>query len=355
VAGGPQEAQRPANAPRSSAGRLLTLFPWLSILVVAAVSSYFLEAPERYFALGIAAGALAGAAFAWSHLRRTVRSLRRWMDKRESDLNTWADDRAAAVCRQFAWAVDELVAMRAELRRVDALRIEAEELAAKADGKTRRNTEELLVARQKIFELGAAESQVFGEKARESEAALQSAQNALREEERRRKDTERRMRVAEHRVSELTQALRVVASTVASGTSTEALASRQAGSTPVSFDWTLEYDGTAHSLRLRCTDADIQATKVRILDASGQPVAEASGPARRARTASGRARSTSLVLRVPRSVAAAAESGDWSAFRLEAQVDDVWRGAVLVDRTAPVLEAQRADAAKRPAPMRIVS
>jgi hypothetical protein len=251
--------------------------------------------------------------------------------------------------------VDELVAMRAELRRVDALRIEAEELAGAADDKTRRNTEELLVARQKIFELGAAESQVFGERARESEAVLQAAQNALREEERKRKDTERRMRAAEHRVSELTQALRVVASTVASGAASEALASRQAGSKPVSFDWTLEYDGTAHSLRLRCTDAEIQPTKARILDAAGQPVAEASGPARRARTAAGRARSTPLVLRVPRSVAAAAESGDWSAFRLEAQVDDVWRGAVLVDRTAPVLEAQRADAVKRPAPMRIVS
>ncbi len=92
----------------------------------------------------------------------------------------------------------------------------------------------------------------------------------------------------------------------------------------------------------------MRGNKARILDATGRPVAEAAG----------NRRTTQLALRIPQSVAAAVESGDWSAFRLEVLVGEVWRGAMLVDRGEPVRDEHdrvREAQATRPASIRIVS
>jgi len=289
-----------------------------------------LDGVERAVAVGAFSASCLGALLAVSQLRRALSSMRRWMGERESALSTFADDRAAAVARQFQWAVEELVTVRAELRKVEGLRVEADGRAASAAAEARRDAEDLRIARANLGALDASELDLLREKLRRVEQAFQ-------EEERDRRNTERRARAAEQRVADLTRTLRLVANTVSSGG--EGLASRAIPSAPLTLDWTLEYDGTAHSLRLRSASVDTRPSKARILDATGRPVAVSVRARQR--------RPTQVVLRIPQSVAAAVESGDWSAFRLEVEVDDVWQGAVLADRAQPVDAAPARQAAFR--------
>ena len=310
------------------------MVPWLVSLAVFGAGAIALDGLERAMAVGAFAASCFGAMLAVAQLRRALSSMRGWMGERESALSTFADDRAAAVARQFQWAVEELVSVRAELRKVEGLRVEAEERATRAVGEARRDAEDLRVARENLGALDASEVDLLREK-------LQQAEQAFQDEERDRRNTERRARAAEQRVADLTRTLRLVANTVSSGG--EAIASRAIPSGPLTLDWTLEYDGSAHSLRLRSTAPETRPSKARILDATGRPVAESVSARQR--------RPAQVVLRIPQSVAAAVESGDWSAFRLEVEVDDVWQGAVLVDRGQPVIDAQSA----RPAAFRVVS
>jgi hypothetical protein len=293
---------------------------------------------ERAIAVGAFVASALGGLLAITQLRSAVRSMGEWMAHRESDLGTFADDRAAAVARQFAWAVDELVAVRAELRRVEGLRVHAEETATTSSEAARRDAEQLRVARERLLELDASEVDRL-------HARLEQTDAALRDKDRERRTAEKRMRAAEQHVAELTRTLRLVASTVGEGR-----ALRLASTGPLTFDWTLEYDGSFHSLRLRCTTPELRPSRARILDATGHAVAETAGARQR--------RAAQLMLRVPQSVAAAVESGDWSAFRLEVLIDEAWHVAVLVERGEPVADARGAtyDAqAARPAAIRIVS
>jgi hypothetical protein len=280
-----------------------------------------LDGVERAMAVGAFGASCVGALLAMSQLRRAVLSMRRWMEHRESDLSTFADDRAAAVARQFQWAVEELVSVRAELRKVEGLSVQAEERAATAAQDARSDAEELRVAREKLAAMDPRELDRL-------HAKLERAEEALRDEERDRRSAERRARTAEQRVAQLTRTLRLIANTVSSGG--DPLVSGATPRGPLILDWTLEYDGSAHSLRLRSTSADVRPSAARILDATGRAVAESAGGRQR--------RPSQVVLRIPQSVAAAAESGDWSAFRLEVEVEEVWCGAILVDRSSPVVD-----------------
>jgi hypothetical protein len=308
--------------------------PWLVSLAVFGAGALALNGLERAMAVGAFAASCFGTALAVTQLRRALSSMRGWMGERESALSTFADDRAAAVARQFQWAVEELVSVRAELRKVEGLRVEAEERAATAKEGARRDAEDLRVARENLEALDPSELDLLREN-------LQQAQRAFEDEERDRRNTERRARAAEQRVADLTRTLRLVANTVSSGG--EAVASRATPSGPLALDWTLEYDGSAHSLRLRSTSPETRPGKARILDATGRPVAESVSSRQR--------RPAQVVLRIPQSVAAAVESGDWSAFRLEVEVDEVWLGAVLVDRGQPVIDTD----VMQPRAFRVVS
>jgi hypothetical protein len=310
------------------------MVPWLLSLTLFGAGAMALDGIERAMAVGAFAASCFGAMLAVAQLRRALTSMRGWMDERESTLSTFADDRAAAVARQVQWAVEELVSVRAELRKVEGMRVEAEGRAASAVQQARRSAEDLRAARENLEALDPSELDLLRSK-------LQQAQQAFEDEERDRRNTERRARAAEQRVADLTRTLRLVASTVSSGG--EAIASRATPSGPLTLDWTLEYDGSAHSLRLRSTSPETRPSKARILDATGRPVAE---------SASGRQRRPAQVmLRIPQSVAAAVESGDWSAFRLEVEVDEVWLGAVLVDRGQPVVDTD----VMQPRAFRVVS
>jgi hypothetical protein len=88
---------------------------------------------------------------------------------------------------------------------------------------------------------------------------------------------------------------------------------------------------------------DFRPNQARILDATGRPVAESS--------TSRRCRPAQIVLHISQSVAAAVESGGWSAFRVDVEVDEIWHGAVLVDQAQPVVELRSA----RQAAFRVVS
>ena len=58
-----------------------------------------------------------------------------------------------------------------------------------------------------------------------------------------------------------------------------------------------------------------------------------------------------LMIRIPQSVAAAVESGNWSPFQPEVEVDDVWDGAVLANRKEPVVDGE----VMKPRSLRIAS
>ena len=319
---------------RTRSERLRVIAPWLVCLVIFGGSAVALDGLERAIAVGAFSASCAGALLAVSQLRGAVVSMRRWMGDRESALSTFADDRAAAVARQFQWAVDELVRARAELRTVDGMRVQAEERARTVDEKARQDGEELRAAREKLGAIEAGELDLL-------RAKIEQIEHTFQGEEHDRRIAESRARAAEQRVADLTRTLRLVATTVSSGG--EGLVSRAAPIETLALDWTLEYDGSGHSLRLRPTSADVRPSKARIVDATGRLVTKSAGTLHR--------RPAELLLRVPQSVAAAVESGDWSAFHLEVEVDDAWRHALLVDRAEPVVDAE----VMQPRSLRVVS
>lgn len=310
------------------------MVPWLVCLAVSGGGAVTLEGVERAVAVGAFSASCFGALLAMSQLRRALVSMRTWMGDRESTLSTFADDRAAAVARQFQWAVEELVRVRAELRTTETLRIQAEERARNAFHDVRRGSDDLRDARERLAAMDPGELDLL-------RAKLEQAEAAVRDEERDRRNAEQRARVAEQRAAELNRTLRLVASTVSAGG--DGVTSRPAPSGPLTLDWTLEYDGSVHSLRLRSTSPDVRPSKARILDATGRPVAESQSARQR--------RPAQLMLRIPQSVAGAVESGDWSAFRLEVEVDEVWHGAVLIDRATPVVDVD----VMQPRAFRVVS
>ena len=310
--------------------RMAGLAPWLATLAASSAGAMAFDGTERALAVGAFVASSMGALVAITQVRHAMSSMRAWMGSRESDLSTFADDRAAAVARQFEWAVEELVAVRAELRRVDELRTEAEERAAKASERARHDADEVRVVREKLAALDVAQLDELRQK-------LEQVEETLQQEERDRRSAERRARAAEQRVAELSRTIRQVVNTVSSGSDAGVTASP-----PLIFDWTLEYDGMFHSLRLRST-SDARPSRARIVDMTGRLVAECAG--------AGQRRHAELVMGIPPSVAAAVESADWSAFRLEVEIDEAWREGALVARAEPVVDSE----IMRPRTMRLVS
>src|SRR5438067_1835743 len=137
--------------------RVSALVPWFVCLTILGVAAVALDGLERAIVVGAFSASCFGALLATSQVHRAVVSMRRWMGDRESALSTFADDRAAAVARQFQWAVEELVRARTELRKIDGMRIEAEERARSVNEKARQDGEELRVAREKLGAMEAGE------------------------------------------------------------------------------------------------------------------------------------------------------------------------------------------------------
>ena len=322
------------SVPAGTLGqRVRALVPWFVCLTILGAAAVALDGLERAIAVGAFSASCLGAMLATSQVHRAVVSMRRWMGDRESALSTFADDRAAAVARQFQWAVEELVRARAELRKVEGMRVQAETRAKAVAENARQDGEDLRAAREKLGAIDPRELDVL-------RAKIEQIEQAFQVEEDDRRVAERRARAAEQRVADLTRTLRQVATTVSSGGERLGpVAPRSA----LTFDWTLEYDGSAHSLRLRSTSPDLRPSNARILDATGHLVVETSSARQR--------RPAELLLQVPQTVAAAVESGDWSAFQLEAEVDGVWQAADLVDRAQPLVDAE----VMQPRSLRVVS
>ena len=319
---------------RTLGERARALAPWCICLATFGAGAIALDGLERAIAVGAFTGSSVGALLAMSQVRRAVRSMRQWMGDRESALSTFADDRAAAVARQFQWAVEELVRARAELRKVEGQRVDADARARAAAEKARQDGEELRAARAKLSAVDTSELDLL-------RAKLEQIEHAFEDEENERRVAERRARAAEQRVADLTRTLRLVAKTVSSdGAGRETPAERSAA---ILLDWTLEYDGSGHALRLRSTSADVRPSKARILDAAGRPVVESAAARQR--------RPAELVLRIPPSVSAAVQSGDWSTFQLEVEIDGMWHAAALVDRAEPLVDAE----VMQPRSLRVVS
>src|SRR2546430_5936474 len=322
------------SVPAGTLGqRVRALVPWFVCLTIIGGAAVALDGLERAIAVGAFSASCFGALLATSQVHRAVVSMRRWMGDRENALSTFADDGAASVARQFQWAVEELVRARAELRKVEGMRVQAEARAKAVADKAREDGEDLRAAREKLGAIDARELDVL-------RAKIEQIEQAFRVEEDDRRVAERRAGAAPQRVADLTRTLRQVATAVSSGG--EGLGSLASRST-LMFDWTLEYDGSAHSLRLRLTSADLRPSNARILDATGRLVVETSNARQR--------RPAELLLQIPQTVAAAVESSDWSAFQLEAELDGVWQAADLVDRAQPLVDAE----VMQPRSLRVVS
>jgi hypothetical protein len=306
------------------------MVPWVGSLALFGAGAITLDGVERGMAVGAFSASCVGALLAISQVRRAVSSMRSWMGDRESALSSFADDRAATVARQFQWAVEELVRARADLRKVDGMRVEAEDRAKSQNDQARQDSEDLRVAREKLAAMDPSGLEVL-------RAKIERIEQAFQDEERDRRSAEKRAHAAEKRVADLTRTLRLVATTVSPAA--EGIASHEV----IALDWTLEYDGNGHTLRLRSTSPDVRPNRVRIVDATGRLVVESTGMRQR--------HPAELMIRIPQSVAAAVESGNWSAFQLEVEVDDVWDSAVLADRAEPVVDAE----VMQPRSLRIVS
>jgi hypothetical protein len=321
--------------------RLIALGPWLLSLAIAGMAAIFGGGGVRAVAIGAALGLSVGLVCAGVGIRATARSMRGWMSERESELSVWSDDRAAALARQFDWAVAELVAVRAENRRVDLLRSEAELLAASASERADHQGQLLEAARARLTSrdpTGGAERLV------QLESELRATELARQDEERERRAAERRAKTAQQQVADLARTLRKVAATA---TTHDGERTTQATSTePVNLDWTLEFDGASRALRLRPSMPLIRLRRARILDTASVIVAETE-PGRRARA-------RDLVLTIPQSVAAAVESADWAAFRLEVLVGAAWAAAALVDRSAEASARSGRSPSLRPTELRVV-
>src|SRR5438046_1313105 len=236
---------------RTGGERFRVIAPWLVCLGIFGGGAVVFDGLERAIAVGAFSASWVGALLAVSQVRGAVVSMRRWMGNRESALSTFADDRAAAVARQFQWAVEELVRARAELRKVEGMRVQAEARAKAVADKAREDGEDLRAAREKLGAIDARELDVL-------RAKIEQIEQAFRVEEDDRRVAERRARAAEQRVADLTRTLRQVATSVSSGgEGLGSLAPRSA----LTFDWTLEYDGSAHSLR--STSADLRPSNAR--------------------------------------------------------------------------------------------
>src|SRR5882762_8440267 len=124
--------------------------PWLASLSLFGGVAIAFDGVERALAVGAFSASCFGALLAVAQVRRAMLSMRQWMGERESALTTFADDRAAAVARQFQWAVEELVRARADLRAIDGMRVQAEERAKGIAQTARQDREDLRVAREKL-------------------------------------------------------------------------------------------------------------------------------------------------------------------------------------------------------------
>jgi hypothetical protein len=274
---------------------------------------------QRVLGVGAFLGLAVGAVCAGVSVRATARSMGAWMRQREVELNAWSDDRANVVTRQFDWAVEELVALRVEIRRLDGLRIRAEEVAANASERAAA-TEQLLEAARGRIVSGVSDEDV------EQRAKLEGE---LRE-------AEYRARRAEERSAELVLTLQhVVAASGARADQTVALAA------PTVLDWTLQYDGTAHELRVHPTEQLVRINAVRLFGEDGTLAIE-----------SRKRRGKDIAVRIPQAIAAAVEQAHWTSFRLEALVSGEWRRARLIDRREAAGDA--AESAERRHGLRVV-
>src|SRR5438046_9976737 len=122
---------------RTRGERFSVIAPWLVCLGIFGGGAVVFDGLERAIAVGAFSASWVGALLAVSLVRGAVVSMRRWMGNRESALSTFADYRAAAVARQFQWAVEELVRSRAALRKGDGMGAEAEARARMVDARAR--------------------------------------------------------------------------------------------------------------------------------------------------------------------------------------------------------------------------
>jgi hypothetical protein len=96
------------------------LLPWILALALLAPLGSALDGGPRIFVVGLAAGVLVGAAFAWRlHVLDRATGLAATARVR-AEISAESDARANSVLMQFEWAVNDIASLRTSSRRPSA-------------------------------------------------------------------------------------------------------------------------------------------------------------------------------------------------------------------------------------------
>lgn len=210
-----------AEHPTVAHDRRDDLIPWAILLTGGVVVASLGIGVERWFGLGAVAGLVAGAGCAWITVRSALRRRRAGHARELAAMAEDGDSRVATVIRQFEWAVNDVVKLKRDNERMEAV----------ADALMER-------ARQRERYVEKLERQLFETRERLVSVVATSA------------DTER--------------------------PEFDPLAEAMAGIVP--FRWALHNDRYQVNLELECGITSHRPTRVRLVDAEGNVVITSGTP-----------------------------------------------------------------------------
>jgi len=265
-------AQPRAARPRDTRFRPVAdaILPWLLALGFVGPFALAVEGEARLVALGVAAGVLIGAAFAWDLHRRDRATGLAATARVRTELGLESDARANVVVQQFEWAMNDIARLRGKLEKAER-------------------------------------------EAREHEQHAFAAERDLR-------------RIEQHlRVRDRRSALRAVAEAAAPEVAPEL--------ETIKLRCTLNDAGPLAWLELQADDADNLPSRVRVFERGGNVIC-VSDPAVHGVSTDGVAHSASLRMPLAPYLASAVRQGTLDDYRFEALVAHRWIGVKLVAHAA---------------------
>ncbi len=234
--------------------------PWVIAIVASVVAVLVGFGSERWFGIGVLTGVLVGGGCAWFTVRQAVRQRNSGHESAIHALEADADERVAAVIRQFEWSVNDIVRLRSDAERA-------------------------VLTSEMLLQLS-----------RERDAYVHHLEREL---------AEARVRSAFRVAPRETKPLRA--------------RETAAGEGAVPFHWALHHDGYGVNLELQCGTETAHPTRVRIVDADGS-IVMTSGSAMHDDAGT----PAFTLSRPPVALLVDLDTGAASMYRLEALVDVTW-------------------------------
>ena len=249
-----------AEKARTSKRERDDALPWVIAVGAGVAAALVGFGPERWFGFGVLAGVLVGGGCAWFTVRQAVRQRNAGHESAIHSLEADADERVAAVIRQFEWSVNDIVRLRSDAERAVLTSEMLLQLSRERDAYVHHLEREIAEARVRS---------AFGVAPRET--------NSLRARE------------------------------------------TAAGEGAIPFHWALHHDGYGVNLELQCGAETVQPTRVRIVDADGS-IVMTSGTAMHDDTGA----TAFTLSRPPVALLVDLDTGAPAMYRLEALVDITW-------------------------------